>query len=172
MPVLMSVSTPPPSNEKAEATLLAALFPPQSVNPAALGVQPHHFADPVNGMIFRVAMLHAEQGRPIAVLGLAADLQAELEEVGGTPYLHQLSMLEPRFLPKMAESVRDAWTRRQLIDLGERLRRVGEELVQGAFGFTSRAPAPEQAAAAMKALEEAAAEAGSIVNRMGGEAHS
>lgn len=172
MPVLMSVSTLPPSNEKAEAILLAALFPPLSMHPATIGVQPYHFADPVHGTILRTAIFQAEQGRPVTVLGLAANLQVELEEVGGPPYLHQLSMLEPQHLVAMAESIRDAWTRRQVIDLGERLHRMGEELVQGAFGFTSRAPAQDHATAALKALQEAAAEAASIVSRMGGEARS
>ena len=136
-------TSPPPTNQGAEQVCLAATF----TNPEQVGIKPDHCVDPVHTAILRTAQAQIARGTPITPASLAADLGSVLDEIGGPAYLTQLEALAPTpdAVAEASGQVRDAWQRREMISLGERLQQIGTEAVQDAFGFTSRASANDQA---------------------------
>lgn len=156
----------PPSNDKAEMVVIAAILPPVSLPPDCVGIDPAHCSDPVYEAILRTACDLAARGMTITAASLATNLSDALNEVGGVAYLKRLASLAPtpEAVGEAAATVRDCWTRRHLIDLGESLQRLGEETVQNAFELTSSAPAHEQALAVKELLAKAASDAASITD--------
>lgn len=113
----------PPSNVEAEKALLGALLANNKALERCTFLQPEHFADPVNGFIFREVRKLVDVGRLADTVTLNTHLEhtGALEEVGGTTYLVGLlaSMVGIINAGDYAKVVRDTWLRRQIIDAGE-----------------------------------------------------
>lgn len=121
----------PPSNLRAEQAVLGAILANNIALDRCKGLEPHHFADPVNGRVFLECRNRWQAGQLVDPVTLKNALENSgiLHEVGGTAYLVQLlsSMIDLITVPAYAAAVRDAWVRRQVIDIGERA-------VNAAFG--------------------------------------
>lgn len=157
----------PPSNLAAEQALLGAILANNRAMDAAVGLQPHHFADEIHARIFTEARKLIEAGRVVdpVSLKMVFDNAGVLAEVGGTAYLAQLvtAMVAPKMAGEYAAIIRDAWVRRQVIA-------IGVETVDNAFGVdTSIADGQAVIAGAVDRLmalgeQTTAAEAVSIVD--------
>ena len=135
-----------PTNEAAEQVLLGALLRAGSdvVLPELL--RPEHFADPIHGLIYRkIAERVRARLTPSALIDKVAAggdpaFEAELMEVGGTPYLHQLRT-QPSLdtndvsLVNYGASILDAFLRRRLIDVADRIVSAGQSAASVAFGY-------------------------------------
>lgn len=138
-----------PQNLEAEQALLGALF---HNNGATLercpGLLPEHFADPVNGRIFREAIKKIAAGGVADALSIKSVLAntGVLDEVGGTAYLASImaAMVAVVTVSEYAQTIMDAALRRKLIE-------IGTNVVQGAFGQNGA----EVTAHALEALEDA-----------------
>lgn len=121
----------PPSNLEAEQALLGAILANNKAIDLCPGLEPKHFADPVNARIFRDCIsIIAENGLASPVtLKTRYENSGVLHEVGGTRYLAQLmsAMIGIINAGEYARTIRECWMRREAIALGE-------ELVNGAFG--------------------------------------
>lgn len=132
-------AAPPPANLAAEQAVLGFLLRrprSRSATAIAAALRPEHFADPIHARIYAVARSFAPEGTGMHDLRRIGDaLGAELSEVGGAAYLHQLALLAPvtKAAGIAAAAVREAWARRELIDLGGQLACLGGEVVAGAF---------------------------------------
>jgi replicative DNA helicase len=87
----------PPQNLEAEASVLGSiLLTEQALDGVLLevGLRPEHFYRPRNALIFRAMMRLKEKAEPEAVDALTVcedlDRTGELEEAGGTDYVHSL----------------------------------------------------------------------------------
>jgi replicative DNA helicase len=97
------------------------------------------FADPIHGVIYSSICKAVDAGQTANVALLLAEFEGTgaLDEVGGTTYLGKLvdqgnlQKVDARFY---AESIHDAWLRRELITAGERLHALAEDVIQGAYG--------------------------------------
>jgi len=133
----------PPSNDKAEIALLSALM----VNNLAFGRMGHflraeHFADPIHGAIFERIQQRIEAGQMADVVTLTATFEhtGQLDEVGGTAYLRQLLTAEAAIIDvhAYAQSIADAWLRRQTIEIAEQIVIVATSAHRHALGDTRR----------------------------------
>ena len=148
----------PPSNVEAERALLGALMANNRAFERVCDVlEPRHFADPVNGAVYRRIAERIVDGRLADAVTLRSDLEQSgvLDEVGGARYLAALlaSMIGMVGATEYALAIRDAWLRRQLIG-------VGEEIVNSAFGQDPALDGLAQVDAAERAL--AALRGGSV----------
>ena len=121
-----------PANIQAEQALLGALLANNRAYERVCDVlEPEHFADPVNGMIYGRISDRILEGRLVDSITLQQDLFNDqmLEEVGGTAYLTHLlaSMVGIINAAEYAQAIREAWKRRQLIE-------IGATIVNAAFG--------------------------------------
>jgi replicative DNA helicase len=121
-----------PENMRAEQALLGAILANNKAFDAVCHIlMPEHFFDPINGRIFAAIAIRIEAGRLADAVSLKADFEnaGTLDEVGGTAYLTKLLVAMVGILNarEYGLAVRDAWHRRQLIE-------VGETLVNDAFG--------------------------------------
>lgn len=113
-----------PVNIEAEQALLGALL---SNNKAYHRVSPiliaHHFADPANRQIYHAISRRVEAGQIADPVTLKIEFEHAgiLDEVGGTAYLAQLTtaMVAIINVRDYAQTIRDCWVRRELIDAGE-----------------------------------------------------
>lgn len=121
----------PPSNLQAEQALLGAILANNKAMDRCNGLEPHHFADPINGRIFQECRKRWQAGQLVDGVTLkgAFEHSGVLSEVGGMAYLAQLlaSMVGIINAGEYAAAVRDCWVRRQVIE-------IGEQAVNGAFG--------------------------------------
>ena len=101
-----------------------------------------HFADPINGLIFGTIRRRAGNGQPFDTIALRDEFAptGALNEVGGTRYLHQLVAGDIAASKIHVQNVRDAWLRRHLIDVSQRLGVLAGEVVDGAFDPGSTPP--------------------------------
>ena len=124
----------PPSNIEAERHFLGALLSNNKVLDRAQFLEPHHFADPVNGRIFQeIRRLIGENRVADAVtLKTVFEHSGILQEVGGTGYIVSLlgCMVGIINAADYATVVQRTWLRRELID-------IGEMLVNQSFGSNS-----------------------------------
>lgn len=134
-----------PTNEKAEEVLLGALLRAGSDVTLPDLLKPEHFADPIHGLIYGRIVERVRAGlTPRALVDKVAAggdpaLEAELMEVGGTPYLHQLrrnveACSTEVSLDNYAQSILDAYLRRRLIDVADRIVSIGKGAASVAFG--------------------------------------
>lgn len=112
----------PPSNVQAEQALLGAVLMNNRAMDMVTGLKPEHFADPIHGFIFAECRRLIDGGRtadPVTLKGVLEHTGA-LNEVGGTAYLTHLmtAMVSVNMAGDYARVIRDAWTRRQVIDIG------------------------------------------------------
>ena len=116
-------------------------------------LQDQHFADPVNGRIYRHIGERILGGHTADALTLRSELENSgvLDEVGGTQYIADLltSMVSPRTAGEYGRAIHDCWLRRQLIE-------VGQSVVHNAFGADPSLTGERQVEAAERALSELA----------------
>lgn len=122
----------PPSNLHAEMALLGSLLANnRAYERVAEYLAPEHFADPVNGGIFRSIARRIEAGKLVDAVILKGEFEGSgfLDEVGGTLYLARLLSLTVSSIHagEYGRAIHDAWLRRQLID-------IGEIVISNAFG--------------------------------------
>lgn len=110
----------PPSNLDAEAAVLSAIL----LDPAAFDgvqeiLQPSHFYADANRRIYEAVVDLNSNGRPVDIVSVAGFLRdrGRLQQVGGSPYLAQLSDATPAaaHVEEHAQIVREKWRMRQLI---------------------------------------------------------
>jgi replicative DNA helicase len=140
----------PPANTQAEQALLGALLANnKAYDRVAEFLLPEHFADPINGRIYEAIARRCQAGQiadPITLRGEFAH-SGVLDEVGGTAYLAQLlaAMVGIINAGDYGKVIRDAWLRRQLID-------IGEVVVNRAFGAEPELDGAAQIEAAEQTL--------------------
>ena len=122
----------PPTNVQAEQALLGALLANnKAFERVSEFLLPEHFADPLHGRIYQAIARRCEAGQVADPVTLRAEFEhaGVLDEVGGTAYLGQLlaAMVGIINAGDYGRTIRDAWLRRELID-------VGEVMVNRAFG--------------------------------------
>jgi replicative DNA helicase len=148
----------PPTNMQAEQALLGALLANnKAYDRVAEFLLPEHFADPVHGKIFAAIARRCAASQIADPVTLRAEFEhsGTLDEVGGTPYLAQLlsAMVGIINAGDYGRVIRDAWLRRQLID-------VGEVVVNRAFGAEPELDGTAQIEAAEQVLFELASHGG------------
>lgn len=142
----------PPGNLQAEQALLGALLAKNmAYERVADNLQPHHFADPVHGLIYRRITERILDGHLADAVSMRADFEQSglLDHVGGVAYLAQLlsSMVAINMAADYAREIVDCWLRRQLIN-------IGEDIVNGAFGAEPSLNAAAQLQQAERSLAD------------------
>jgi replicative DNA helicase len=149
----------PPSNRQAEQALLGALLANNKAYERVSEFLSHeHFADPVHARVFHAIARRCEAGQIADPVTLRGEFEHSgvLDEVGGTAYLGQLlsAMVGIINAGDYGRVIRDAWVRRQLID-------VGEVVVNRAFGSEPELDGVMQIEAAEQTLFNLATQGGS-----------
>jgi replicative DNA helicase len=144
----------PPTNVAAEQALLGALLANnKAYERVSEFLAPEHFADPIHARIFAAIARRCEAGQIADPVTLRAEFEHSgiLEEVGGTAYLAQLlsAMVGIINAGDYGRVIRDAWLRRQLID-------IGEVVVNRAFGAEPELDATQQIESAEQTLYDLA----------------
>jgi replicative DNA helicase len=142
----------PPSNLLAEQSLLGTLLASNRTLDKVLDLlEPESFSDVVNGRLYEIIRDRVTTGLLADAVTLRSVLDGAgiLDEVGGTSYLAQLlsAMVAPLMASDYALTIRDAWLRRQLIE-------IGREITELAFGADPSQDAAAQIGAAERALAE------------------
>jgi replicative DNA helicase len=140
----------PPANYEAEQALLGALLANnKAYDRVAEFLIPEHFADPVHGKIFAAIARRCARSEIADPITLRAEFEHSgvLDEVGGTGYLAKLltAMVGIINAADYGRTIRDAWLRRQLID-------IGEVVVNRAFGAEPELDGAQQIEAAEQTL--------------------
>ena len=171
MPDMGLFGTPlraPPANAFAEQALLGALLANnRTLDKVVEVIDPDAFADPINGRIYEVIRDRVTQGllADAVTLRNVLDGAGILDEVGGPAYLAQLlsAMVAPLLAADYAQTIRDCWLRRQLID-------VAMDISALAFGADATMDAQAQIAAAERALAElgTGGRKGAVLSSIGG----
>lgn len=120
--------TPPHDNAAEQSVLGAALLAPALI--ADLTLTPEDFYRPAHALLWRVLVeLHAagSPGDPVSVAAHLTSIGA-LARVGGAAYLHTLVAAVPTVAsaPHYARLVAEQARRRAVVDLGDRLTRLGD----------------------------------------------
>lgn len=110
----------PPHDLDAEAAVLSAcLLSTDAFDQVHDALQPGHFYSDANRKIFEAVTELQTSGRPVDVVSVATWLRdrERLQQVGGTPYLAQLTDATPAVahVEAHARTVREKWRVRQLI---------------------------------------------------------
>jgi replicative DNA helicase len=148
----------PPNNLRAEQALLGALLANnRAFERVGEFLRPEHFADAVHQAIYAAVQRRVDAGQVADATTVRADFEGTgiLEPAGGVAYLAQLlgAMVAIINAGDYGRTIVDAWTRRQLIDLGE-------AVVNRAFGSepdVSPEAQIEEAEARLSALVEGGA---------------
>lgn len=116
----------PPQDVVAEKSLLGAIMLSDSVLPEILTVlKPRDFYEEKHQAIFAAMVNLYDQHRPVDLLTLTSELKAlkKLKEIGGAPYLTELSNFVPAasHAKAYAEIIEKASTRRRLIKAGNEI---------------------------------------------------
>ena len=140
----------PPANALAEQALLGALLANnKAFDRVSDFLEPKHFSDPVHALIYERLVAGIERGRVTDAVTLRLELEHNevLATAGGVGYLAQLlsGMVGIINAGDYGRSVRDAWVRRELID-------IGETMVDRAFGQEPTLDGDQQVEAAEAAL--------------------
>jgi replicative DNA helicase len=149
----------PPSNTQAEQALLGALLANNKAYERVSEFLSHeNFADPIHARIYQAIARRCEAGQIADPVTLRAEFEhtGVLDEVGGTAYLAQLlsAMVGIINAGDYGRVIRDAWLRRQLID-------IGEVVVNRAFGAEPELDGVQQIEAAEQTLFSLATQGGS-----------
>lgn len=113
----------PPQDIEAEKSLLGAILISDTVLPEVLTIlRPQDFYDEHHQVIFESMMNLYDQHRPIDLLTLTAELKSikKLKEIGGAPYLSELTNYVPTasHAKAYADIIEKASVRRKLISAG------------------------------------------------------
>lgn len=116
----------PPHDEVAEKSLLGAIMISENAISDVLGVvRPSDFYEKRHQIIYDAMLNLYDQHKPIDLLTLTAELKSlkQLKDVGGAPYLTELSNFVPAasHAKAYAEIVEKASTRRRLIEAGTQI---------------------------------------------------
>lgn len=114
----------PPHDREAEAAVLSAcLLSSEAFDQVQELIRPEHFYSDANRRVFEAVLSLQEQSRPVDVVTVAGWLRDNdrLEQIGGTPYLAQLTDATPAVahVEAHAKSVREKWRLRTLIRVCE-----------------------------------------------------
>jgi replicative DNA helicase len=148
----------PPTNIQAEQALLGALLANnKAFERVSEFLAPEHFTDPIHARIYQAIARRCEAGQIADPVTLRAEFEHSgvLDEVGGTVYLAQLlsAMVGIINAGDYGRVIRDAWLRRQLID-------IGEVVVNRAFGAEPELDGAQQIEAAAQSLFDLASHGG------------
>lgn len=116
----------PPVNLEAEQALLGAMLANNRAYDRVAGfLKPDHFADAIHGRIYADMARMIEAGRLADAVTMATLYRDSgvLEEAGGHAYIAQLlsGMVGIINAGEYGQAIHEAWWRRALIDIGERL---------------------------------------------------
>ena len=116
----------PPQDIVAEKSLLGAIMLSDGVLPEILTIlKPQDFYDERHQTIFAAMMNLYDQHRPVDLLTLTSELKSlrKLKEIGGAPYLTELSNFVPAasHAKAYAEIIEKASIRRRLINAGTKI---------------------------------------------------
>ena len=116
----------PPQDIVAEKSLLGAIMLSDAVMPEILTIiKPRDFYDKRHEIIFAAMVSLYDQHKPIDLLTLTSELKAQkkLKEIGGAPYLTELSNFVPAasHAKAYAEIIEQASVRRRLIKAGSEI---------------------------------------------------
>lgn len=136
---LSGVKTPP-ANLEAEQALLGALL----TNNAAYDrvsdfLSPHHFADQINGQIYKAIARRIEAGHLADPVTMKSEFTELLADHGGMQYILDLvgAMVGIINARDYAYIIHDCWIRRELVD-------IGSNIVNTAFTSTSEVKGANQ----------------------------
>ncbi|HET9932887.1 MAG TPA: replicative DNA helicase, partial [Polyangiaceae bacterium] len=120
----------PPNDLDAEAAVLSAvLLDSSSFDQVQETLSPDHFYADANRRIFEAVVDLQNSGRPVDIVSVAGYLRDRnrLDQIGGTPYLAQLSDATPAVahVAAHARAVREKWRLRQLIATCQRFAAEG-----------------------------------------------
>ncbi|HEX2871664.1 MAG TPA: replicative DNA helicase [Polyangiaceae bacterium] len=120
----------PPSDLDAEAAVLSAiLLDPDSFDRVQEILQPAHFYADANRRIYESFVDLNSDGRPLDIVSVAGYLRdkGRLDQIGGPPYLAQLSDATPAVahVEAHAKIIREKWRLRQLISTCQRFAAEG-----------------------------------------------
>ncbi|MFZ5890342.1 MAG: replicative DNA helicase [Myxococcota bacterium] len=120
----------PPNDLDAEAAVLSAvLLDSNAFDQVQETLQAEHFYADANRRIFEAVVDLQNSGRPVDIVSVAGYLRDRnrLEQIGGTPYLAQLSDATPAVahVAAHAQAVREKWRLRQLIATCQRFAAEG-----------------------------------------------
>lgn len=135
---------PLPQDWPAEQRVLGALLSDGSRIAEIVGVlTAQFFHDPVHGRIFGAIQQCARARAAYLPLAVQAELRhGELDQVGGVTYLRLLAAGEHgEPLAPLAESIRDTWIRRRIIEVSARLSVMAAQAGSDAFDVPSSAQA-------------------------------
>jgi replicative DNA helicase len=162
----------PPANVLAEQSLLGTLLASNRTLDKVLDLlEPESFADPVNSRLYEIIRDRVTTGLLADAVTLRSVLDGAgiLDEVGGTAYLAQLlsAMVAPLMATDYAATIRDAWLRRQLLE-------IGGDITELAFGADPSLDAAGQIAAAERALAElgTGGRKGAVLSSLGAAVHA
>jgi replicative DNA helicase len=174
----------PPNDLDAEAAVLSAiLLDAAAFDQVQEQLLPEHFYADANRRIFEAVVELQNAGRPVDVVSVAGFLRdrSRLEQIGGTPYLAQLSDATPAVahVGAHAQVVREKWRLRQLIATCQRFAAEGyttppdvqkfiDQAEQAVFDIartpegTTVEPVRDAVVRAFKILEEAERRGGGV----------
>jgi|HubBroStandDraft_1064217.scaffolds.fasta_scaffold09768_7 replicative DNA helicase len=162
----------PPANVLAEQALLGSLLASNRALDRVLDLlEPESFSDAVNGRLYEIIRDRVTTGLLADAVTLRSVLDGAgiLDEVGGTAYLAQLlsAMVAPLMAADYAATIRDAWLRRQLLD-------IGRDITELAFGADPSLDAAAQIASAERALAElgTGGRKGAVLSSLGAAVHA
>ena len=120
----------PPSDLDAEAAVLSAiLLDPDAFDRVQEVLQPTHFYADANRRIYEAVVDLNSNGRPVDIVSVAGFLRdkGRLQQIGGSPYLAQLSDATPAVahVEAHAKVIREKWRVRQLISTCQRFTAEG-----------------------------------------------
>lgn len=109
----------PPSDMDAEGAVLSAMLLDSSSLDQIVFLEPRHFYADANRRVYEAALALRASGRPVDVVSVAGLLrdQQRLEQIGGSPYLAQLSDATPAIanIGDHAKTIVGKWEVRQVI---------------------------------------------------------
>jgi replicative DNA helicase len=121
----MSESGVPTSDLDAEAAVLSAVLLDPSTLPKIESLEPRHFYADANRHIFRAVGEVARSGRPVDVVTVSGYLRdrERLQQIGGSPYLAQLSDATPAVahVAAHADRVIACWRQREVLRIAQQL---------------------------------------------------
>jgi replicative DNA helicase len=120
----------PPNDLDAEGAVLSAiLLDEDSFDRVQETLAPEHFYADANRRIYEAVLELRSSGRPVDIVAVAGYLRDRnrLAQVGGTPYLAQLSDATPAVahVDEHARTIREKWRLRQLISTCQRFAAEG-----------------------------------------------
>jgi replicative DNA helicase len=134
----------PPSDLDAEAAVLSAiLLDPDAFDRVQEILHPEHFYADANRRIYEGVVELTSNGRPVDIVSVAGFLRdkGRLQQVGGSPYLAQLSDATPAVahVEAHAKVIREKWRVRQLISTCQRFAALGYADYGDVHGFIDQA---------------------------------